>query len=78
MLAIVANLLGLWFQHELVRGLVDATLRQAPVPARVVGVFGGFATAAQLLGVAITLGICALLAGVIGRLNSSAVRQEFA
>ena len=31
-LAIVANLLGLWFQHEVVQSLVSSTLSRAPLP----------------------------------------------
>ncbi|HSN31505.1 MAG TPA: hypothetical protein VLU41_02385 [Ideonella sp.] len=76
--AIVANLLGLWLQHEVVQSLVADTLSQAPLPPRAVGVFGGFVTAARVMAVVVTLGACALLAWIIGRLMSPAVRQEFA
>lgn len=76
--AIVANLLGLWLQHEVVQLLVADTLSQAPLPPRAVGVFGGFVTAARVMAVVVTLGACALLAWIIGRLMSPAVRQEFA
>ncbi len=77
-LAIVANLLGLWIQHEVVQALVSHTLDGAPLPAQAAGVFGGFVTAARLMGAAVTLGACGLLAWVIGRLMSPAVRREFA
>jgi hypothetical protein len=77
-LAIVANLLGLWFQHEVVQSVVDATLSSAPLPQQALGVFGGFVTAARAMGAAMTLVACALLAWIIGRLMSASVRQEFA
>ena len=54
-LAIVANLLGLWFQHEVVQSVVDATLSSAPLPQKALGVFGGFVTAARAMGAAMTL-----------------------
>ena len=76
--AIVANLAGLWLQHALVQSLVDATLMQATVPPQVLGVFGGFVTAAQVMGVLVTLGACGVLAWIIGALMSPGVRQEFA
>ena len=76
--AIVANLLGLWLQHEMVRSVVADTLSQAPLPPQAVGVFGGFVTAARVMAVVVTLGACALLAWIIRRLMSPAVRQEFA
>lgn len=75
--AIVANLASLWLQHEFVQSLVDATLRDTPLPSGAVGVFGGFATAAKLLSGALTLFACALLGWVIRRLMSPKVRQEF-
>jgi hypothetical protein len=77
-LAIAANLLGLWFQHEVVQSVVESTLSHAAVPAQVLGVFGGFVTAARVMGVAMTLLACVLLAWVIRRLMSPSVRQEFA
>jgi len=76
--AIVANLLGLWLQHELLHSVVSSTLSRAPVPAEVLGVFGGFVAAARVMVVLVTLGACALLAWIIRRLMSAAVRQEFA
>ncbi|WP_374562605.1 hypothetical protein [Ideonella sp.] len=75
--AIAANLASLWLQHEFVQSLVDATLRDTPLPMGAVGVFGGFATAAKVLSGVVTLGACGLLAWVIRRLMSPKVRQEF-
>jgi len=75
--AIVANLASLWLQHEFVQSLVDATLRDSPLPYRALGVFGGFATAAKVLSGIVTLAACGLLAWVIRRLMSPKVRQEF-
>lgn len=77
-LAIVANLLGLWIQHEVVQSVVDSTLETAPLPPQAAGVFGGFVIAARVMGGVVTLGACVLLAWIIGRLMSPAVRQEFA
>lgn len=76
--AIVANLLGLWLQHEVVQSLVAQTLHGATLPAQAKSVFGGFVTAAQVMAVIVSFGLCGLLAWVIGRLRSAAVRQEFA
>lgn len=77
-LAIVANLLGLWFQHEVVQSVVDSTLSRTPLPAPVLGVFGGFVTAARAMAVAMTLAACGMLVWIIRRLMSTAIRQEFA
>ena len=76
--AIVANLLGLWLQQEVVQSVVHNTLSQTVVPQQVLGVFGGFVTAARVMALLVTLGACALLAGIIQRLMSERVRQEFA
>jgi hypothetical protein len=75
--AIAANLASLWLQHEFVQSLVDATMRDTPLPIGALGVFGGFATAAQVLSGVITLVACGLLGWVIRRLMSPKVRQEF-
>lgn len=75
--AIAANLASLWLQHEFVQSLVDATLRESPLPYHALGVFGGFATAAKVLAGAVTVMACAGLAWVIRRLMSPKVRQEF-
>lgn len=77
-LAAMANLLGLWIQHEVVESLVQSTLQRTPLPPQAADVFGGFVTAARVLAGALTLGACALLVWIIRRLMSPAVRQEFA
>lgn len=76
--AIVANLLGLWLQQEVVQSLVNNTLRTVSLPAQALGVFGGFVTAARVMAVLVTLFACAMLGWVIRRLMSNSVRQEFA
>jgi hypothetical protein len=76
--AIVANIAGLWLQHELVQSLVSSTLGSASLPANAQGVFGGFVAASRLMAALVTLGACAMLAWVIRRLMSPMVRQEFA
>jgi hypothetical protein len=77
-LTIVANLLGLWLQHEVVQSLVDVTLHQTALPAQAAGVFGGFVTAARIMALVMTLAACGLLGWIIQRLMSPLVRQEFA
>lgn len=77
-LAIVANLLGLWLQHEVVQSLVDVTLQRVALPAQAAGVFGGFVTAARTMALVMTLVACGLLGWIIRRLMSPLVRQEFA
>ncbi len=76
--AIVANLLALWLQQEVVHSVVSTTLRIAPIPSEVLGVFGGFVTAARVMAVVVTLGACLLLGWIIRGLMSPSVRQEFA
>lgn len=76
--AIVANLAGLWLQHELVQSLVSSTLSRAPMPTQALDVFGGFVTASRVMGALVTLSTCVLLGWIIRRLMSSSVRQEFA
>jgi hypothetical protein len=76
--AIVANLLGLWLQHEVVQSVVTSTLSSAAIPQKAMGVFGGFVTAARVMAVLMTLAGCALLGWIIRRLMSAGVRQEFA
>jgi hypothetical protein len=76
--AIVANLLGLWLQQEVVQSVVSSTLATTPLPTEVLGVFGRLVTAARVMAVVMTLGACGLLAWIIGRLMSARVRQEFA
>ncbi len=76
--AIIANLLGLWLQHEVVQALVSQTLTRATIPADALGVFGGFVTAARVMALLMTLGFCAMFGWIIRRLMSASVRQEFA
>jgi len=76
--AILANLLGLWLQQEVLQAVVSSTLSSAPIPQQVLGVFGGFVTAARVMAVLMTLVGCALLGWIIRRLMSAGVRQEFA
>lgn len=76
--AIVANLLGVWLQQELMQAIVDHALTSAALPPKAAGVFGGFVTAARVMAVVVTLGACGLLAWIIRRLMSDPVRQEFA
>lgn len=76
--AIVANLGGLWLQHELVQSVVAHTLTRTPVPAQVLNVFGGFVTAAQVMAGLVTLGGCLMFAWIIRFLMMPSVRQEFA
>jgi len=77
-LAIFANVAGVWLQQELLQGLIDRTLSRAPLPREAAGVLGGFATAARIAAVTLSLVTCALLAWIIGRLSTQSVRQEFA
>jgi len=76
--AIVANLLGLWLQQEVLQSLVNNTLNTVSIPAQALGVFGGFVTAARVMAVLMTLFACSLLGWIIRRLMSSSIRQEFA
>ena len=77
-LAITANLLGLWLQHEVVQSVVEVTLARAPLPPDAAQVFGGFVAASQVMAALVTLAACTLLAWIIRRLMSPTVRQEFA
>ena len=70
-LAIVANLLGLWFQHEVVQSVVDATLSSAPLPQKALGVFGTGQGWPDLV-VAAVMGVLALSA------SRSVIRQALA
>ena len=65
-------------QQEMMQSVVSHTLVNAPLPPQVLGVFGGFVTAARVMAGVVTLGACALLAWMIRRLMSAGVRQEFA
>jgi hypothetical protein len=77
-LAIVANLVGVWLQQELLQGLIDQTLSRTPLPREAAGLFGGFATAARIAALTLSVATCLLLGWVIQRLNTPSVRQEFA
>jgi hypothetical protein len=76
--AIVANLLGLWLQQEVLQSVVSNTLSSVAIPQKAMGVFGGFVTAARVMAVLMTLVGCSLLVWIIRRLMSATVRQEFA
>ena len=76
--AIVANLLGLWLQQEVLQSVVSNTLSSVAIPQKALGVFGGFVTAARVMAVLMTLVGCSLLVWIIRRLMSATVRQEFA
>lgn len=79
MVAIGVDLAGLWLQQEFMHLLVDSALRQSALtqPAAA-DLFGGVVTAARLLAGVITLVASAVLVGIIRRLMSPAIRQEFA
>jgi hypothetical protein len=77
-LAIVANVAGLWLQQEMLQSLVSSTLSRSPLPPLAADVFGGFVTAARVMAVLVTVGACLLLVWIIRRLMSPSVRQEFA
>jgi hypothetical protein len=77
-LAIAANLAGLWLQQELLQGLINQTLSRSPLPREAAGLLGGFAAAARAAAVTLSVATCLLLAWVIQRLNTQSVRQEFA
>ena len=76
--AIFANLLGLWLQQEVVQSVVSSTLSTVAIPQQALGVFGGFVTAARVMAILMTLLGCGLLAWIIRQLMSPTVRQEFA
>ena len=76
--AIVANLLGLWLQQEVLQSVVHNTLSSVSIPAQALAVFGGFVTAARVMAVLMTLIACLLLGWIIRRLMSRSIRQEFA
>ena len=78
MVAIAVDLSGLWLQQEFMHLLVDSALRQATLTPSAADVFGGVVTAARVLAGFITLVASLALAGIIRRLMSPSVRQEFA
>lgn len=77
-LAIVANVAGLWLQQEMLQSVVSHTLTHAQLPPLAAGVFGGFVAATRVGAVLVTVAACLLLGWIIHRLMSAAVRQEFA
>ncbi len=78
MVAIGVDLAGLWLQQEFMHLLVDSTLRQTTLTQPVADLFGGVVTAARVLAGLITLVASVALVGIIRRLMSPSVRQEFA
>jgi len=78
MVAIGVDLAGLWLQQEFMHLLVDSALRQATLTQPAAELFGGVVTAARVLAGFITLVASAALVGIIRRLMSPSVRQEFA
>ena len=78
LLAIVARLAGLWLQQELLQALIDHTLSRTPLPLEAAGVFGGFAAVARAAAITLSVATALLLAWIIARLSTQAVRQEFA
>ncbi len=78
MVAIVVDLAGLWLQQEFVHLLVDSALRQATLTQPAADLFGGVLTMARVLAGLVTLVASVALAGIIRRLMSPSVRQEFA
>lgn len=77
-LAIAANLGGLWLQHQVVHALVRLTLKTSAISPSAIDLFGGFATATQVMTVLFTFAVCIGLGWTIRRLMSDPVRQEFA
>jgi hypothetical protein len=78
MVAIGVDLAGLWLQQEFMHLLVDSALRQATLTQPAADLFGGVVTAARVLAGVITLVASGVLVGIIRRLMSPSVRQEFA
>ncbi len=77
-LAIAAQVLSLWLQHEATQLLLNQTLSRAVLPSAVQSVVGQVLTTARLMAALVTLGGTVLLAWIIRRLMSSRVRCEFA
>ena len=78
MVAIGVDLAGLWLQQEFMHLLVDSALRQATFTQGAAEVVDGVVTAARVLAGLVTLVFSLALAGIIRRLMSPAVKQEFA
>ena len=78
MVAIAVDLAGLWLQQEFMHLLVDSALRQTTLTQPAADLFGGVVTMARVLAGFITLVASVALVGIIRRLMSPSVRQEFA
>jgi len=78
MVAIGVDLAGLWLQQEFMHLLVDSALRQTTLTQPAADLFGGVVTMARVLAGFITLVASVALVGIIRRLMSPSVRQEFA
>ena len=76
--AIGVDLAGLWLQQEFLQVLVDPALRHAPLTQPAAELFGGVLTVARVLAGFVTLVASVALVGIIRRLMSPSVRQEFA
>jgi hypothetical protein len=77
-LAIMVDLAGLWLQQEMVHLVVESALHEGMLPQRAADLLGGAVTTARVLAALLTLGASLALAGIIQRLMSPSVRQEFA
>jgi len=78
MVAIGVDLAGLWLQQEFTHLLVDSALRQNALTQPAADLFGGVVTTARVLAGFVTLVASVALVGIIRRLMSPSVRQEFA
>ena len=78
MVAIGVDLAGLWLQQEFMHLLIDSALRQATFTQGAAEVVDGVVTTARVLAGLVTLVFSLALAGIIRRLMSPAVKQEFA
>ena len=76
--AMVFDLGSLWLQQEFVQMFVQSAFGQAPLPHHAAALFDGMVTTARVLAGLVTLVAGVVLAGIIRRLMSPAVRQEFA
>ena len=80
-LLVVAMFVGLgslWLQQEFAQLFVESALRQATLPQKAAALFDGMITAARVLAGFLTLTTGLVLGGIIRRLMSPTVRQEFA
>jgi hypothetical protein len=69
---------SLWLQQEFAQLFVESALRQATLPQKAAALFDGMITTARVLAGFLTLAAGFAIAGIIRRLMSPAVRQEFA